>query len=119
MWVISAPFDAESPKNDEARLEARLDFQSVYVMRLVYYILSIGCTESKLLKPNSSYILGRKDRALVINNKRMSQDHCEFVVGDHTIDDTVNTRCFWPVKLECNTWSSARAIHRPNHCSKW
>ncbi|KAF8175759.1 proline-rich protein [Pholiota molesta] len=66
MWVISAPFDAEAPKGEDGRL----DF-----------------LKSKLLKPNTSYILGRKERALVINNKRISQDHCEFVVGDHTIDD--------------------------------
>jgi len=48
------------------------------------------CIEPKLLKPNQSYTVGRKDRPLLINNKKVSHSHCDFIVGDHTVNDVVS-----------------------------
>ncbi|KAF8966816.1 hypothetical protein BDZ97DRAFT_1985838 [Flammula alnicola] len=65
MWVALGPFDGE-------------------------VVGEAGFQKPKLLKPNSSYVVGRKDRPLLVNNKKVSHDHCEFIVGDHTIDDASN-----------------------------
>ena len=46
--------------------------------------------EPKLLKPNTSYTVGRKDRALLLNNKKISHDHCDFVVGPHAVEYVVS-----------------------------
>ena len=46
--------------------------------------------ESKLLKTGRKYVLGRKDRHLVINHKKVSHDHAEFTVGAYTHDDVVS-----------------------------
>ena len=43
------------------------------------------------MKPNTSYTVGRKDRGLLINNKKISHDHCDFVVGAHPVEDVVST----------------------------
>ena len=53
-------------------------------------------SESKLLKTNKSYTLGRKDQPLVIASKKISKDHCDIVVGDYTVDDVVRwlSTCF-------------------------
>ena len=53
------------------------------------YLHSRPMSESKLLKTNKSYTLGRKDQPLVIASKKISKDHCDIVVGDYTIDDVV------------------------------
>ena len=50
----------------------------------------LDCAEEKLLKPNSVYTVGRKNRALVVNNKKVSHDHCRFIVGPHSADDAVS-----------------------------
>ena len=71
--------------------------------------------EQKLLKPNSSYTVGRKDRPLLINNKKISHDHCDFVVGPHLVEDVVSMRPFvigeWPnesaVQTICTTHPQA------------
>ncbi|CAA7263776.1 unnamed protein product [Cyclocybe aegerita] len=62
MWIISGPFDGESGGD--------LSFQKV-----------------KLLKPKSSYTLGRKSQPLLVNNKKVSAALCQFEVGEHTVDD--------------------------------
>lgn len=51
---------------------------------------SLISIEPKLLKPNQSYTVGRKDRPLLVNNKKVSHSHCDFVVGDHTVNDVVS-----------------------------
>ncbi|KAF9005239.1 hypothetical protein BDQ17DRAFT_1240635 [Cyathus striatus] len=65
MWVLTGPFDGE--------LGADLNLQ-----------------KSKLLKTGTSYPLGRKDRPLCIANKKVSHDHCEFIVGKYSADDVSN-----------------------------
>ena len=45
--------------------------------------------ESKLLKPSKTYVLGRKERPLVVNHKSISRDHVSFTVGDYTEEDVV------------------------------
>ncbi|KAJ6621877.1 hypothetical protein B0H10DRAFT_1874467 [Mycena sp. CBHHK59/15] len=69
MWVLSAQFDGETI--DEPTPQ-----------------------KAKLLKTGTSYPLGRRDRALCINVKKVSRDHAEFTVGKYTLDDVVdpNTR---------------------------
>ncbi|KDR66168.1 hypothetical protein GALMADRAFT_232674 [Galerina marginata CBS 339.88] len=62
MWVILGPFDGE-------------------------VVGDVAFQKAKLLKPNTSYTVGRKDRPLLINNKKISHDHCEIIVGNHTTDD--------------------------------
>ncbi|KAL1742525.1 hypothetical protein HDZ31DRAFT_65911 [Schizophyllum fasciatum] len=57
MWVLSGPFDGET--KDE-----------------------FPAFKRKLLKPNSRYTFGRKDKAdLWVNCSRVSAAHAEFVVG--------------------------------------
>jgi len=52
-------------------------------------------TEPKLLKPSNSYTVGRKDRDLLINNKKISHDHCDFLVGPHSVEDVVSASAEW------------------------
>ena len=61
----------------------------LFIVYLFQIHLSI-CVEPKLLKPNQSYTVGRKDRPLLINNKKVSHSHCDFIVGDHTVNDVVS-----------------------------
>ncbi|KAF9530072.1 hypothetical protein CPB83DRAFT_875297 [Crepidotus variabilis] len=62
MWTLVGPFDGEVAGDS--------DFQ-----------------KSKLVKPGTSYTVGRKDRPLLVNNKKISHDHCDFVVGPHSTED--------------------------------
>ncbi|KDQ22694.1 hypothetical protein PLEOSDRAFT_163587 [Pleurotus ostreatus PC15] len=63
MWILEGPFDGE--------------------------LGDIQCKKSKLLKTGTSYLLGRKGQPLLINNKKVSQEHCEFVTGPFGADDVV------------------------------
>ena len=45
--------------------------------------------EAKLLKTGMKYKLGRKTQQLVVNHKKVSHDHSEFLVGTYTQDDVV------------------------------
>lgn len=45
--------------------------------------------ETKLLKTGRKIPLGRKEKPLLVNNKKISRDHCEFTVGPYTEDDVV------------------------------
>ena len=47
--------------------------------------------ETKLLKPGKKYGLGRKEQPLVVNNKKISRDSCEFRVGQYAPDSMVRT----------------------------
>ena len=60
-----------------------------YIFVRPNYLHSRPMSESKLLKTNKTYTLGRKDQPLVIASKKISKDHCDIVVGDHTVDDVV------------------------------
>ncbi|KAF9242787.1 hypothetical protein BU15DRAFT_43327 [Melanogaster broomeanus] len=64
MWLITGPFDGE--------------------------VGDVTTTKTKLLKTGRKIPLGRKDRQLVVSNKKISRDHCEFTVGPYTQDDMVN-----------------------------
>jgi hypothetical protein len=84
MWLLTGPFDGKSGQDTS--------FQSVYIQVLHLcpnYVHSRPMSESKLLKTNKSYTLGRKDQPLVIASKKISKDHCDIVVGDYTVDDVV------------------------------
>ena len=45
--------------------------------------------ETKLLKTDKEYLLGRKERPLIVNNKKISQEHGKFIVGSYTQEDMV------------------------------
>ena len=82
MWLLTGPFDGNFGQDTS--------FQSVYILHFCSnYPHSRSMSESKLLKTNKSYTLGRKDRPLVIASKKISKDHCDIVVGDYTVDDVV------------------------------
>lgn len=81
MWLLIGPFDGEVGRETT--------FQSVYLLHHPKYSHFKPTSETKLLKTNKSYALGRKDRPLVIASKKISHDHCDIVVGDYTVDDVV------------------------------
>ncbi|KAG1824497.1 uncharacterized protein BJ212DRAFT_531036 [Suillus subaureus] len=62
MWLITGPFDSIDQGDTTA-------------------------TKVKLLKPGRNYGLGRKEQPLVVNNKKISRDACEFRVGPYTPDN--------------------------------
>lgn len=80
MWIAIGPFDGEVIGDSS--------FQSS-LFKNIQRLLLTDFIESKLLKPNTSYTVGRKDRPLLVNNKKISHDHCDFVVGPHTVEDVV------------------------------
>ncbi|KAG7442164.1 uncharacterized protein BT62DRAFT_936261 [Guyanagaster necrorhizus] len=60
MWTIVGPFDGETGE--------------------------VNFAKSKLLKPGSTYGLGRKGQPLLINSKKISHHHCELIVGKSEVD---------------------------------
>lgn len=52
-------------------------------------LVNVLAPETKLLKTGRKVPLGRKDKPLLVNNKKISRDHCEFTVGPCTQDDVV------------------------------
>lgn len=82
MWLLTGPFDGKFGQDTS--------FQSMYILYLCPNHLHLRpVLESKLLKTNKSYTLGRKDNPLVIASKKLSKDHCDIVVGEYTVDDVV------------------------------
>ncbi|KAK0447454.1 proline-rich protein [Desarmillaria tabescens] len=61
MWTIVGPFDGETGE--------------------------VNFAKSKLLKPGSTYGLGRKGQPLLINSKKISHHHCELIIGESKVDD--------------------------------
>ncbi|KAF9554237.1 hypothetical protein CPC08DRAFT_195855 [Agrocybe pediades] len=61
MWVVSGPFDGE--------------------------VGIVDFSKPKLLKPGTTYSLGRRNQPLLVNNKKISQHECDFIVGPHTVED--------------------------------
>ncbi|KAG1734606.1 hypothetical protein EDB19DRAFT_1143333 [Suillus lakei] len=62
MWLITGPFDSVEQGDTTT-------------------------TKTKLLKPGKNYGLGRKEQPLIVNNKKISRDACEFRVGSYTPDN--------------------------------
>ncbi|KAN0078258.1 hypothetical protein V8E55_010315 [Tylopilus felleus] len=62
MWLLTGPFDSGD----------------------------VTANKTKLLKTGRKISLGRKDKPLVVNSKKISRDHCEFTVGPCTPDDVEN-----------------------------
>ena len=60
-----------------------------YFILIAYVVIM---TEGKLLKPGTTYQLGRKGCPLIIASKKISTNQGEFVVGPFTVNDVV--RCF-------------------------
>ena len=48
-------------------------------------------SETKLLRTGTKYVLGRKERQLVVNHKKISHDHAQFMVGPYSSDDVVRS----------------------------
>jgi hypothetical protein len=93
MWLITGPFDAE--------VVGELNFQSESILTI--YLNSsrkLVLLETKLLKTDTTYPVGRKGRPLSLASKKVSHDHCEFIVGNLTVDQVVRLRnssclCHW------------------------
>ncbi|KAI0075005.1 hypothetical protein K474DRAFT_1647144 [Panus rudis PR-1116 ss-1] len=85
MWVIAGSFDGE---------------QNVVTFQ-----------KSKLLMPGKQYMLGRKNRPLVLNHKSVSHDHMSFNVGDYTEEDVGNPDKRPTLELH-NAGSKSRRIER-------
>ncbi|KAI0276241.1 hypothetical protein BGY98DRAFT_987158 [Russula aff. rugulosa BPL654] len=66
MWVVTGPFDGEISNE-------------------------VGFQKSKLLKSGKSYVIGRKSTCdLVVNHKKVSHDHGQFIVEGFSPDDVTN-----------------------------
>lgn len=84
MWLITGPFESEQLGDEVSESKLLLDVTS----------LSHNFPETKLLKTGSIYGVGRhKDSALSINNKKISRQNGEFIVGEHSKDDVVRATC--------------------------
>jgi len=68
------------------------------------------------LKSNTTYTVGRKDRALLINNKKISHDHCDFIVGPHLVEDAVRMSPFAIVELANESVVQAIRTTNPQAC---
>ncbi|KAF9072403.1 hypothetical protein BDP27DRAFT_1418030 [Rhodocollybia butyracea] len=64
MWILEGPFDVDPEESEE--------------------------TKHKLLKPGDSLALGRKNKPLLINSKKISSEHCVFSVEKFLPEDVVN-----------------------------
>lgn len=59
-----------------------------------------GTPEQKLLKTGKQYSLGRRDRDLVVNNKKISHDHLKLIIGEL---DIVRTQPITRVSISYET----------------
>lgn len=83
MWVVSGPFDGVQEGSE---------------LLLPYHPVASGLTlneEEKLLKPGHTYSVGRAKAGqslvgrLNIDNKAISHEHIDLIVGSYEIDDVV------------------------------
>ena len=83
MWVVTGPFDGE--------VSNEVGFQSnAYSPLTTYQSNPRYVPESKLLKSGKSYVIGRKSTCdLVVNHKKVSHDHGQFIVEGFSPDDVV------------------------------
>ncbi|KAI5984547.1 hypothetical protein EDC04DRAFT_2914273 [Pisolithus marmoratus] len=91
MWLISGPFDGE--------------------------LGNVSTKKTKLLRAGKKYHLGRKDRQLVVNNKKISRDHCDLTVGPYTEENQLAQKrqedpCFVPRLEIYNAKEKAMSIDR-------
>jgi hypothetical protein len=88
MWIVEGPFDGDGTVPAE--------FKSALLDPTCTKTSLIELTEAKLLKPGTSYQVGRSaDSALRINHKKVSKDHCKLVVGEFSVSDVVRARFFF------------------------
>ena len=94
MWIIAGPFGGE-----------RGGLRKYGLTRLSHTKISNthrSGVESKLLKSGKSYHIGRK-YCDIVNHKKVSYDHGEFVVGGFSPDDVV--RLVWyPTSALADEW---------------
>ncbi|KAH6904862.1 hypothetical protein BKA70DRAFT_512449 [Coprinopsis sp. MPI-PUGE-AT-0042] len=64
MWLLTAPFDGD--------------------------LGDLSAQKTKLLKPGSSYLIGRKGTHFIVNNKKISHEHGEFQVAPMSAQDASN-----------------------------
>lgn len=81
MWILEGPFDGEL---GDIQCKSKL-----YTHAVCEPLAQFRSLECKLLKTGTSYLLGRKGQPLLVNNKKVSQEHCEFVTGPFGADDVV------------------------------
>ncbi|KAF8582404.1 hypothetical protein K439DRAFT_1661840 [Ramaria rubella] len=87
MWLITGPFDSEQQGDEVPQ-------------------------KTKLLKPSRVYGVGRhQDVPLSINNKKVSRQNGEFVVGQHTEDDVTKPNVIPTLSLR-NTKSASLKVGR-------
>ena len=91
MWVIASPFDGEA-LNEVGFQSTTFFFTHLSHTKISNTHKGSG-VESKLLKSGKAYHIGRKDCDLIVNHKKVSHDHGEFVVGRFSPDDVV--RLVW------------------------
>lgn len=98
MWIVTGPFDSET--SNEVGFQSNA-FLLVNRLRTDQRLVA----ESKLLKSGKSYLIGRKSTCdLVVNHKKISHDHGQFLVGGFSPDDVVRraiTRS--PISCTCAT----------------
>lgn len=82
MWTLSAGFDGT---NQDDASPPTSSFS-------VFATINPNCRhpETKLLKTDKAYPLGRKDSPLCINVKKISRNHGTFTVDKFTVDDVVS-----------------------------
>lgn len=84
MWIIEGLFGQDQdPASPSAELSEH------YTTKLYPFSL-VSFSGQKLLKPGNTYGLGRRDKPLIIANKKISTEHCVFTVGAFSIEDVVS-----------------------------
>jgi hypothetical protein len=92
MWIVTGPFDGET--SNEVGFQSNI-FSLGYLLVKRVKLIERYLAESKLLKSGKSYIIGRKATVdLVVNHKKVSHDHGQFIVGGFSPDDIVREICF-------------------------
>ena len=81
MWTLVGPFDGKTLNETsfESKLISTITSTTTHFARL----------EAKYLKPGCTYMLGRKERDIVINHKKVSRDHLQFQIGEFIEADAV------------------------------
>lgn len=83
MWTLVGPFDGETTN------ETEFESEPICAVWSTTTHASPLLAEAKCVKPGSTYMLGRKERDIVINHKRISRDHLQFQVGEYAEQDAV------------------------------
>ncbi|KAI0300679.1 hypothetical protein B0F90DRAFT_398184 [Multifurca ochricompacta] len=87
MWIVTGPFDGELSNE-------------------------VGFQKSKVLKSGKSYTIGRKSNCdIVVNHKKVSHDHGQFIVGGFSPDDVTSTN-YTPTLRILNSKNKTMRIFR-------